>query len=62
MDITYRKVSNHSWEDKMDHLIKVRENLMIKLDVYSRTDLVAYERVLAELFKIEMEMRDLGRA
>lgn len=40
----------------MEALLKKKEELEIKLDHYSRTDRVAYDRVLMDLFEVEMEI------
>jgi hypothetical protein len=41
-------------------LLERKEELIVKLDIYSRTDRVAYDRVLMELFEVENEIRDLN--
>jgi hypothetical protein len=40
----------------MEALLKKKEELEIKLDHYSRTDRVAYDRVLMQLFEVEMDI------
>lgn len=43
----------------MQDLLNKKEELEVKLDHYSRTDRVAFDRVLMDLFELEVEIREM---
>ena len=42
------------------NLLVKKEELAIKLDVYSRSDREAYDRVMQDMFEVELDLRELG--
>lgn len=43
----------------MQDLLNKKQELEVKLDHYSRTDRVAFDRVLMDLFEVELDIREM---
>lgn len=46
-------------EKNMQELLKKKQELETKLDHYSRTDRVAFDRVMMDLFEVELDIKEM---